>query len=173
MTDKPATMKKKKKLLRKIFNLPQTANAKKKALEAMLKNDVPINIQTPTLKNFSLIDDDKGHQPVDDLIIGSRIVLYHKDQGWVTATLIQRITKKSQSKTTKYTRNCFTFTHDTIIDQAQDEQIYQENFCTGGPWVRMIQDGEDIVPMAEDELTKLFDICLKISSATNNARFIS
>ena len=79
----------------------------------------------------SPIESDKVHsldQPVDDLIKGSRVVLYHKDQGTVTATLVQRITKKSQSKTTKYARNCFTF---TILDQAKDEQIYQANFCPG------------------------------------------
>ena len=82
--------------MKKIFNLPQTANTKRGALEAILKNtgvrDVSADIPTTTLPSLSLIESDKGHsidQPADYLNIGSRVVLNHEDQGWVTATLMQ------------------------------------------------------------------------------------
>ena len=37
----------------------------------------------------------------------------------------------------------------------------------------MIQDWEEIVPLAEDEVVKLVDLHVEISWATDNAEFIS
>ena len=49
----------------KIFNLPQTVNAKKEALAAILKTtgvrDVATNMPTTTFPSLSLIESDKGH----------------------------------------------------------------------------------------------------------------
>ena len=69
---------------------------------------IPVKIQTTTLQGLGLINEDSGElldQPVYELIKGTRVVIYHKDQGWVTATLEQIIIKKSQSKTTNKTSN--------------------------------------------------------------------
>ena len=80
--------------------------------------------------------------------------------------LVQRITKKSQSKCTKHARNIFAF---SILD----EQVCQANFFTGGPWARCIGDSEDVETLAEDEIAKLMDHRVETSRKTNNVKFMS